>query len=55
MSTITTEMNANKGDIIEILLNMNLYKMPDGRQLYEASEKELKNILNTYAYAEGLC
>ncbi|WP_217451422.1 Fur-regulated basic protein FbpA, partial [Metabacillus niabensis] len=26
--------------MIDALLHMNLYKMPDGRQLYEATEKE---------------
>lgn len=34
-----------KDYFIEILLNVGLFKMPDGRQLYEATEKELKREL----------
>jgi len=34
-----------KDYFIEILLNIGLFKMPDGRQLYEATEKELKKQL----------
>ncbi|NSL50986.1 Fur-regulated basic protein FbpA [Calidifontibacillus erzurumensis] len=38
-------INERKDYFIEILINHGLYKMPDGRQLYEASEKELKKEL----------
>jgi len=37
--------NEGKDYFIEILLNNGLFKMPDGRQLYEATEKELKKVL----------
>ncbi|WP_017755291.1 Fur-regulated basic protein FbpA [Calidifontibacillus oryziterrae] len=36
-----------KDHIIDILLDNGLFKMPDGRQLYEASEHELKKIICT--------
>ncbi len=42
--------------MIDALLHMNLYKMPDGRQLYEATEKELESVLNMYASSsEDFC
>lgn len=34
-----------KDYFIDILLNIGLFKMPDGRQLYEATEYELKKEL----------
>lgn len=37
--------NEGKDYFIEILLNIGLFKMPDGRQLYEATENELKREL----------
>ncbi|MGJ9386223.1 Fur-regulated basic protein FbpA [Salipaludibacillus sp. CF4.18] len=45
MSVITIQNNINKSQIIDTLLHNNLYKMPDGRQLYEATEKELEFVL----------
>ncbi|WP_102346448.1 Fur-regulated basic protein FbpA [Bacillus sp. Marseille-P3661] len=42
-----TQNDINKDYIIDILLNNGLFKMPDGRQLYEATEKELKKELCT--------
>lgn len=32
----------NKDQLIADLLQLQVYKMPDGRQFYEASENELK-------------
>ncbi|SDI40511.1 Fur-regulated basic protein A [Alteribacillus persepolensis] len=32
----------DKDQLITALLELNTYKMPDGRQFYEASEAELK-------------
>lgn len=55
MSKITYELNNSKGKMIDALLHMNLYKMPDGRQLYEATEKELESVLNMYASSEDFC
>lgn len=46
---------SNKVDIIDALLHKNLYKMPDGRQFYEATEKELENILYLHTDAEKFC
>ncbi|KEF37924.1 Protein of unknown function (DUF3940) [Schinkia azotoformans MEV2011] len=39
--------NSHEGKdyFIDILLNIGLFKMPDGRQLYEATENELKKEL----------
>ncbi|QNF29680.1 MULTISPECIES: hypothetical protein [Metabacillus] len=45
----------NKGEIIDALLHRNLYKMPDGRQFYEASEKELEHVLYSQTRTENLC
>jgi hypothetical protein len=45
----------NKVDIIDALLHKNLYKMPDGRQFYEATEKELEIILYSQIDTEQLC
>ncbi|QGQ46261.1 hypothetical protein [Metabacillus sediminilitoris] len=46
---------SNKVDIIDALLHKNLYKMPDGRQFYEATEKELENILFLHTDTEKFC
>lgn len=50
-----TKQTKSKVDIIDALLHKNLYKMPDGRQFYEATEKELENILYSYTDTEQLC
>ncbi|MGM7724231.1 hypothetical protein [uncultured Metabacillus sp.] len=55
MSEITKQKNNTKSEIIDALLHKNLYKMPDGRQFYEATEKELKHILCSQAGSENLC
>lgn len=48
MSNCKIRPQGDKGEIIDALLHKNLFKMPDGRQFYEASEKELELILNEY-------
>ncbi len=45
----------SKSDIITALIDHNVFKMPDGRQFYEASEKELKMILYTYSDNKHIC
>lgn len=40
-----SDHNIGKDYIIDILLNIGFFKMPDGRQLYEATENELKKEL----------
>jgi hypothetical protein len=48
MTEITNQLaksKNNKNKIIDALLHRNLFKMPDGRQFYEASEKELIDVL----------
>ncbi|MFB4162350.1 Fur-regulated basic protein FbpA [Alteribacillus sp. JSM 102045] len=42
MSTSTLIIEKDKDQLIAALLDLNMYKMPDGRQFYEATEKELK-------------
>lgn len=55
MSQITELTNNNKVEIIDELLHRNMYKMPDGRQFYEASEKELEHVLYTQTTSEQFC
>ncbi|WP_156177899.1 hypothetical protein [Bacillus sp. SA1-12] len=55
MSEITKQKNNTKSEIIDALLHKNLYKMPDGRQFYEATEKELKHVLCSQSGSENLC
>ncbi|MBO1510259.1 Fur-regulated basic protein FbpA [Metabacillus bambusae] len=55
MSEHTKQSINNKGEIIDALLHRNLYKMPDGRQFYEASEKELEHVLYSQTGTENLC
>ncbi len=45
----------SKSEIITALIDHNVFKMPDGRQFYEASEKELKTILYTYSTIRHIC
>ncbi|MFC5712907.1 Fur-regulated basic protein FbpA [Thalassorhabdus alkalitolerans] len=45
MSFTVTSNYINKNEMIDILLHHNIYKMSDGRQLYQATEKELENEL----------
>jgi hypothetical protein len=47
MSEMSKHTKKDKGEIIDALLHKNLFKMPDGRQFYEASEKELRQVLNS--------
>jgi hypothetical protein len=55
MCRTTNYQKRNKVDIIDALLHKNLYKMPDGRQFYEATEKELENILYLHTDNEQFC
>ncbi|WP_226665491.1 Fur-regulated basic protein FbpA [Metabacillus litoralis] len=48
MSYVTNLINTSKVKIIDALLLNNIYKMPDGRQFYEATEQELESVLNTH-------
>ncbi|WP_175638969.1 Fur-regulated basic protein FbpA [Metabacillus schmidteae] len=45
----------SKSEIITALIDHNVYKMPDGRQFYEASEIELKTILYTHSNIKHIC
>lgn len=42
MNTSTLIDEKNKDQLIAALLDLDIYKMPDGRQFYEATETELK-------------
>jgi|GEM_PF-4940933 len=53
MCEITKEKS--KSEIITALIDHNVFKMPDGRQFYEASEKELKTILYTHSNMKHIC
>ncbi|HZH60812.1 MAG TPA: Fur-regulated basic protein FbpA [Metabacillus sp.] len=53
MCEITKEKS--KSEIITALIDHNVFKMPDGRQFYEASEKELKTILYTHSNIKHIC
>ncbi|MFV8828193.1 Fur-regulated basic protein FbpA [Alkalihalobacterium sp. APHAB7] len=46
MSLITSYSN-EKEHLIDSLINYQHYKMPDGRQFYEATEQELKLFLHS--------
>ncbi|OLO28176.1 hypothetical protein BTR23_18010 [Alkalihalophilus pseudofirmus] len=37
----------DKDYLIDSLIKKQYFKMPDGRQFYEASEQELKDLLNS--------
>ncbi|SDI04322.1 Fur-regulated basic protein FbpA [Alteribacillus bidgolensis] len=43
MNMCTLIDEKNKDQLIAALLDLDIYKMPDGRQFYEATESELKN------------
>lgn len=45
----------SKSEIITALIDHNVFKMPDGRQFYEASENELKSILYTHSDIKHIC
>lgn len=45
MYNVSNLINSSKVKIIDALLLNNIYKMPDGRQFYEASEQELADVL----------
>lgn len=53
MCKISKHTKKDKGEIIDALLHNNLFKMPDGRQFYEASEKELRQVLNSQQVPES--
>ncbi|PGT78097.1 MULTISPECIES: Fur-regulated basic protein FbpA [Bacillaceae] len=44
-----------KAEIISALLDQNVFKMPDGRQFYEATEKELEHILYSKTTEDHYC
>ncbi|MDE5414820.1 hypothetical protein [Alkalihalobacterium chitinilyticum] len=46
MSFITSYSN-EKEHLIDTLFSYHQYKMPDGRQFYEATVQELKQFLNS--------
>ncbi|WP_209124104.1 Fur-regulated basic protein FbpA [Alkalihalobacillus sp. BA299] len=56
MSFVTKNL-VDKEQLIDSLIKNQHYKMPDGRQFYEASEQELKTLIcshvdNQYAFCE---
>lgn len=55
MCEATKETISNKSDMIAALLNNNVYKMPDGRQFYEATEEELESILYSKSIHDHYC
>ncbi len=47
--SIPTQFNIKKDQIIDTLINNQCYKMPDGRQFYEATEQELLKLISSYS------
>lgn len=43
--SMESQINLDKEQIIDTLIKNHCYKMPDGRQFYEATEKELKRLI----------
>ncbi|MBU8907601.1 Fur-regulated basic protein FbpA [Desertibacillus haloalkaliphilus] len=51
-----TQDQVDKDQLIDALLQNELYKMPDGRQFYEASEEELELLIcSTLDLPDAFC
>ncbi|MCM3409224.1 Fur-regulated basic protein FbpA [Metabacillus litoralis] len=55
MCEATKDTFITKAEIISALLDQNVFKMPDGRQFYEATEKELELILYSRSAKDHYC